>query len=62
VSKPLWFVEVVARKGKKVVKCLGPMSDARAEKVARGVEINMNHDDYYTQVVFGPRAKTEAPK
>jgi hypothetical protein len=30
---------------------MGPMSERKAEKVDRGVNINLNHKDYYTRIV-----------
>lgn len=47
---PNHYVEVVAYRGEEVVKRLGPMSLSRAEKVERGMEINMNHEAYFTRI------------
>lgn len=34
-----------------VVKQMGPMSEHQAEKVERGVSINLNCEEYYTEIV-----------
>ena len=46
------YVEIVARRSDVVVQRLGPMSERKAERVERGVAINMNHDGYFTRIVF----------
>ena len=46
-------VEVVDVENKDVVKRMGPMSLWEAEKVRRGVEINLNHIDYLVRIVDG---------
>jgi hypothetical protein len=54
-------VEVVEHRTKKVVKfidCEGKSLD-QILKVERGVNINLNHDDYYTRLVV-EGAKTDA--
>lgn len=48
-----WKVEVVAYENDEVVKTI-PCDDERsAERVERGVEINMDHERFFTRVV-GP--------
>lgn len=44
------FVEVRNFDGE-TVKRLGPMNPHKAEKVERGLLINMNHDAFYTDVI-----------
>jgi hypothetical protein len=44
-------VEVVEAATDKVVRRLGPMSERKAEKVERGLEINLNHDRFFVRVV-----------
>jgi hypothetical protein len=44
------FVEIVKRQGAEVIKRMGPMPERRAERVKRGAEINLNHDDYYVRI------------
>lgn len=34
-----------------VVQRMGPMDERRAEKVAAGASINLNHDEYSVEVV-----------
>jgi len=45
-----FYVDVVASKEDKVVKRMGPMAERKAEKVDRGLNINLNHNDYYTMI------------
>lgn len=44
-------VQVIAYDNSKVVKEIPCQSEASAQRVERGVNINLNHDGYYTQVV-----------
>ena len=47
-----FFVEIVKYdKQETVVKRMGPLSERQAEKVDRGANINLNHEDYYTRIV-----------
>lgn len=45
------WVEIVSYSDDKVVRRMGPMGRHKANKVDAGVNINLNHDDYYTRVV-----------
>ncbi len=45
------FVEVVAIKTGDVIKRMGPMLEREASRVEAGIEINLNHDEYYVRVV-----------
>ena len=47
-----YYIEVVERKTRKVIKRLGPHPDRKAERVERGVNLNLNTDCYYTQQVL----------
>lgn len=49
--KDLVYVEVRESGTGAVVTRLGPMSARKAEKVERGLEIQMDHDRYYTETV-----------
>jgi hypothetical protein len=54
-----YFVEVIEDATGKVerrIECSG--SERQAEKVQRGVEINLNHEDYSTRIV----TEDEEPK
>lgn len=44
-------VEVVESASDKVVKRMGPMLGQMAEKVERGLEINLDHDRYHVRTV-----------
>lgn len=47
-----WWVELVESPGDVVVKRLGPFpSERMAEKCERGVNINLNHERFYTRTV-----------
>lgn len=46
-----YCVQVVNTKTDAVVKKLGPMSEANAERVERGVLINLNHEEFHTEIV-----------
>ena len=49
------YVEIVERAmlhgAQQVEKRLGPMGQSAADKVQRGVEINLNHQKYYVRQV-----------
>lgn len=45
------YVEVVEYETEKVVKRLGPMSPWKAGKVDDGLNINLNHERFYTRLV-----------
>ena len=51
-----WFIEVVERGGKTTVvsriEC--GASERMAEKAQRGVEINLDHDRFFTRLVIDP--------
>lgn len=47
------YVEIYNFKTKEVVKCMGPMSESKAERVERGASINLS-DDYCTRIVDKP--------
>jgi hypothetical protein len=51
-----WKVEVVHIETEEVVKAIECNSERSAERVERGVLINMNHEDYFTRIV-GPEGK-----
>ncbi len=46
-----FFVEVVEDNSQKVVRCLECTSLRQAEKVQRGLEINLNQNAYSTRIV-----------
>jgi hypothetical protein len=49
-----FYVEIV-KDGppEEVVKRMGPMHERRADKVADGASINLNHDEYSVRIVEG---------
>lgn len=46
-----FYVDVVSYEDGAVVKRLGPMAERKADKVDDGLNINLNHDKYYTLIV-----------
>jgi len=47
----MYYVEIVAYEGDQVVERMGPLSEGTAERVADGTNINLNHMDYFVQIV-----------
>lgn len=45
------FVEVVNYETGAVEKRLGPLTAHAADKVDRGVNINLNHEKFYTRII-----------
>ncbi len=46
-----YFVEIVNYDTEEVVKRIECGSERRADKVDDGVNINLNHEDYFTRIV-----------
>lgn len=46
-----YFVQVIQYRDFEIEKQLGPMSLAKAEKVDDGININLNHDNFFTKIV-----------
>ena len=45
-----YYVEIIEYKSEEVVKCMGPMSEHKADRVDDGVNINLNHEEFYTLI------------
>lgn len=45
-----WNVRVIDARTLETVKTLEAGTQRAAERVERGLNINMNHDDYYTEI------------
>ena len=45
-----YYVEIRTWNGG-VIKIMGTMSEHKSDKVDSGVNINLNHDEYYTAIV-----------
>ena len=54
MSTTQYHVEIVRFDGNEVVKKMGPMPKRKADKVARGADINLNHKDYHVRTVVVP--------
>lgn len=51
-----FYVEVVRRQNDEVVKTIGPIDGERtAERTEDGVNINLNHEDYFTRIRKDPK-------
>jgi len=46
-----YLVKIIERGSKEAVESLGPMSHNAAIRVERGVNINLNHGGYITEIV-----------
>ncbi len=46
-----FYVKIVKYGTEEVVKRMGPMSERQADKVDSGVNINLNHEEYFTRIV-----------
>ena len=57
-----FYVEIVRDKGDKVMKRMGPMGERRADKVADGASINLNHEHYFVRTVEAKAKKKKAAK
>jgi hypothetical protein len=53
-----WIVEVIAYKGGEVVKTFKSSTERAADKIDRGLNINLNHDQFYTRVTSIKEKKT----
>jgi hypothetical protein len=45
-----YFVQVIRFDNEKIVEEFGPYSERKAEKVDRGINININHYEFYTLI------------
>lgn len=54
-----WVVKVVEDATGEVVSSMPARSERDAERIQRGIEINMNHDEY-TCTVVGPASDSAA--
>lgn len=46
-----YFIEIVETETDEVVERMGPHPERTAEKIERGANINLNHEDYHTRIV-----------
>lgn len=51
MKNPNYFVEIRKVGTDEVIKRMGPHDEQSAERIERGVLINMNRDDFYTELV-----------
>jgi hypothetical protein len=46
-----YYIHVIEIETGKVVKCMGPKPERLAEKIEYGVQINLAHERFYTDLV-----------
>ena len=46
-----YYIEIIEHITENIVKKMGPFIKNKAEKIEDGVNINLNHDLYYTRLV-----------
>ena len=46
-----YYIEVVEYESGEVVSRMEASSEREAEKIDRGVNINLNHENYYTRIM-----------
>ena len=46
-----YYVLIKSYKDDEVVEEIGPMSESKADRVDTGANINLNHDNYYTEII-----------
>ena len=51
MTDPVWKVQVVSYVDGTVVKTLTAPTERQAERIERGLEINLNHELFYTLIV-----------
>jgi len=47
----MFYVEIVSYENDKVEERRGPFSERRADKIDDGLNINLNHEAFYTRIV-----------
>lgn len=47
----MFYVEVVNSKTEEVIEKLGPMPERKADRTEDGMNINLNHEEYFTRIV-----------
>ena len=51
MSKVKYYIEIVDYDTEETVERMGPMTEHKAGKVDDGVNINLNHEKYFTRIV-----------
>lgn len=46
-----YYVHILNSETKEVVEEMGPFSEWKAEKVEKGANINLNHEEYFTIIL-----------
>ena len=49
-TKKQYFVEIIETGSGKTIEKHGPKSERMAERMERGISINLNHEKYYTWI------------
>ena len=50
----MWYVNIIEEATGDVVETIKAKTEKEAERIERGVEINLNHEKYYC-VIVGPK-------
>jgi hypothetical protein len=50
------YVEIVETASGEILERMGPMEEAKADRVERGALINMDRDNFHTRQVESPRS------
>lgn len=51
------YVQIVEHETGNVVETMGPMTKSKAETVERGVDINLNHENYFSRITTHQKLK-----
>lgn len=46
-----YYIEIVEFASEKVIERKGPYSEHKADRIDDGMNINLNHEKYYTRVI-----------
>lgn len=55
-----YVVQIIKEDTGEVVTQMEPTGERAAERIERGANINLNHDEYYTEIVTELQAKIES--
>ncbi len=47
-----FYVKIIEHKTRKTIKQMGPYTEHKADKIDDGININLNHEEFYTQIVI----------
>ena len=53
------YVQIIRFEDDHAIETMGPMSEWKADRVDRGVNINLNHEAFYTLIVTKDKLRPE---